>query len=170
MSKKNACVLLYLNYQGARQAVEKLQTRNFNMKTVSIIGKGDASLQPHFGKPVNDEPVHFQNIPARWRQSLWNIPGGALFFTLADFGSLVTAGSIVTLLMQEINNMDINNGFTVLATALFNMGIPRESIKQYEKSVQTEKILLTVNGERSDVEQACQILHNEKQQATVHIA
>lgn len=170
MSKKNACVLLYPNYQDARQAVEKLQTQNFNMKTVSIIGKGDASLQQHFGTSAIDKQVGFHNISARWRESLWNIPGGVLFFTLADFGALVAAGSIVALLMQEKNDMDINKGFTVLATALFNMGIPGESIKQYEEAVKAEKILLTVNGVRSDVEQACHILHNETQQATVHIA
>ncbi len=140
------------------------------MKTVSIIGKGDASSQQHFGAPVTDEQVHFQNIAARLWNSLWNLPGGALFFTLEHFGQLVAAGSIVALLMQERNDMDINNSFTVLATALFNMGIPRDSIKQYEDAVKAEKILLTVNGIRSDVEQACHILHNETQQATVHIA
>lgn len=170
MSKKNACVLLYPNYQDARQAVEKLQRQNFNMKTVSIIGRGSAEQQQHFGTPATDEQVSFQNIPARLWKSLWELPGGALFFTLADFGALVAAGSIVALLMQEKEGMDINNRFTVLATALFNMGIPRESITQYEDAVRSEKILLTVNGIRSDVEQACHILHNETQRATVHIA
>ncbi len=170
MSKKNACVLLYPSYQGARQAVEKLQAQSFNMKTVSIIGRAAASQQQLFGMPASDKKIYFQNIPARSWKSLWNLPGGALFFTLADFGSLIAAGSIVVLLTQEKEDMDINNRFTVLATALFNMGIPGENVKQYEDAVKTEKIMLTINGVRSDVEQACHILHNETQQATVHIA
>jgi len=170
MSRKNACVLLYSSYQDARLAVEKLQAHSFNMKTVSIIARRSAKQQQFFGTPASDEQISFQNIPARLWKSLWELPGGALFFTLADFGALVAAGSIVALLMQEKKDMDINNGFTVLSTALFNMGIPRESISQYEDAVKAEKVLLTVNGIRSDVEQACQILHNETQRATVHIA
>ncbi len=170
MSKKNACVLLYPDYQDARQAVEKLQAHSFNMNTVSIIGRAKAELQPLFDEPADDEEIYFQNITAQSWKHLWKLPGGALFFTLADSGSLITAGSIVSLLTQEKENMDINNRFTVLATALFNMGVPGKNIKQYEDAIKAEKIMLTINGTRSEVEQACHILHNETQQATVHIA
>ena len=170
MSKKNACVLLYPDYQDARQAVEKLQAHSFNTNTVSIIGRAEAEQKPHFDAPAGGKKIYFQNITAQSWKHLWALPGGALFFTLADFGSLITAGSIVALLTQKEEDMDINNRFTVLATALFNMGVPGKNIKQYEDAVKAEKIMLTINGTRSEVEQACHILHNETQQATVHIA
>ena len=170
MSKNNACVLLYPDYQDARQAIEKLQAQGFNMKTVSIIGRTTANQQPLFGMPAGDKEIRFQNIVAQSWKNLWKLPGGALSFTLADFGSLIAAGSIVGLLTQEKKDMDINNRFTVLATALFDMGVPAGNIKQYEDAVKKQKIMLAINGARSDVERACHILHNEMQQATVHIA
>jgi len=170
MSRKNSCVLLYPNDQDTRRAVEKLQTQNFNMKSVSIIGKCSTDEEHQFEKIATNEQMLFQGIHASLRKNLWSQLGGALFFSLSDTGSLITAGAIVNLLKHEQKGIDIGNSFTVLGLALFNMGIPGDCVKRYEKAVKTGKFLLTVNGNRGDVEQACHLLHNETQQATVHIA
>lgn len=170
MSRKNTCVLLYPNDQQTRQAVKKLQTQDFNMKSVSIIGKYLADKKLHSVKLATDEPLNFQGLQASFQKSLWPQLGGALFFVLPDIGSLITAGAIIELLKQEQKDIDIGNDFTALGLALFNVGVPVDCIKQYESAVKKEKFLLIVNGTRNDVEQACQVLHSETQQATVHIA
>lgn len=165
MSRKNTCVLIYSNYQDARQAVTILQAQNFNMNTVSIIGKAGANQSSEFAGQLQ-----FHNYPQRLSKNLWAIPGGILFFKAEYSEALIAAGAIVKLLVLENQTIDINEGFTALATALFNMGIPLESIKQYENAVISDNVLLTVNGSIDAVELACRILHNKIQQMTVHIA
>lgn len=155
MSKKNTCILLYSRLQNIEQDINKLQTHNFDMKSVSILGNGQAS---------------FQRKPVRSNNGLWSKLNHAGFFLLHDFGEVVAAGPIVHLLTKEHEDTEAICGLSVPGQALFSIGIPIDSIRQYEKSVHTGKFLLIIHGSHDDVERACQLLHSKTQQVTVHMA
>lgn len=170
MHTKNTCVLLYPGLQAAEQGMEKLQTQVFNMETVSVVGKGYHNEEHPIGLYTSGERLRFMGVQASFWENLWSQLSGASFFWLPDFGPLVATGPIVNLFMKGQKDIEVGGGLSVLGMALFNMGIPRDSISQYEKAVKAEKLLLMVHGKRRDVERACQLLHSETQQVTVHIA
>ncbi len=155
MSKKNTCILLYSRLQNLEQGINKLQTHNFDMESVSVLGNGQTSFQ---GKPV------------RSSNDLWSKLNAADFFLLHDFGEVLAAGPLVHLLTKENEETEVICGLSVLGQALFSIGIPVDSIRQYEKSVHTGKFLLIIHGSHDDVERACQLLHSKTQQVTVHMA
>jgi len=163
MSKKNTCVLLYSSQQSLEQDIDKLQTHNFNMKSVSIVGRGQMRKNHTTKSCVTNEKTHFQNN----QRARLNAAGGFLFH---EFGAIVAAGSIVHLLAKDHEDTGIVSGLRVLTLALFSFGIPMNSIRQYEKSVNAGKCLLIIHGSLDDVERACQLLHSETQQVTVHMA
>lgn len=170
MSKKNTCVLLYSSQQDAEQGIDKLQKQAFNMETLSIVGKGYHNEEHPIGLYTSGEQLRFKGAQATFWEHLSNQLSGAAFFWLPDFGPLAAAGPIVSLLAEGQESIEVGGGLSLLAVEFFSMGIPRDSISQYEKAIKLGKIMLIVHGMRSDVELACQILHSETQQVAVHMA
>lgn len=170
MLRKNTCVLLYSNQQATEQGIEELHTQTFNMETVSVLGKGFQNDERAIGLYTSGEQLRFSGVQTTLWQKLWTQLSGASFFWLADFGPLAVAGPIIRLLVEGQESIEVGGGFTALGEALFSMGIPRDSIVDYETAVKAGKILLIVHGARSDVEHACHILHSETQQVAVHMA
>ncbi|RKZ68772.1 MAG: DUF1269 domain-containing protein [Gammaproteobacteria bacterium] len=170
MPEKNICILLYTIYEDVWQAVKKLQAQNFNLTAVSVVGNANDKEEQVVGVYTNDGNKHFQGTQAAFWEDLWKILDGELFFVIPELGALSAAGSIVPLLVKDKDDIDIHGRFSALAAALFSMGIPANSIRQYEAEIKAGKILLIVNDKRSEVERSCEILHSERQQATVHLA
>ena len=170
MSKKNTCALLYSSQQNLEQDVNTLQTQSFDMKAVSIIGKVRLHKTHATGLYISAGQIHYQGDQARLWNDLWADLNGAGFFSVPDYGALVAAGPIAHSLAKKYEDIEVGNGLSVLGFALFNIGIPIDSIRHYEKAVNSEKLLLIVHGLRNDVEQACQLLHSSTQQVTVHMA
>lgn len=170
MSIKNTCVLLYSSQQNLERDVRTLQTHAFDMKAVSVVGKEPQNKTQVTGLYVSRGEVHYQGNKTPFWNDLWTHLNGAGFFSVPDVGVLLAAGSIALSLVKEYEGIDVGKGLSVLGFALFNIGIPIDSIRHYEKAVNSEKCLLIVHGLRSDVERACQLLHSSTQQVTVHMA
>jgi hypothetical protein len=101
---------------------------------------------------------------------LWDSLTGAACLWVPGIGPLALAGRIVTLMVHDLQGVELGRGFSVPGAALYGAGVPRHSIDEYEQAVRAEKYLLLVHGQRCDVERACDILHCENQQVTVHSA
>ncbi len=170
MSKKNSCVSIYSSRQATEQALENLREAGVDLRQVSIVGRGcDADAHPIGLYNVGGRIRYWGAEDAFWR-GLLILLSDAAFFWLPEFGSLMVVGSIVASLVQGLDDVAIGGGFSVFGAALYNMGIPRDSIQQYERLIKAEQFLLLVHSEHSDVERAFEILHNETQQVTVHRA
>ncbi len=170
MSKKNCCVSIYPTHQATERALSELQKAGIDLRQVSIASKGYHS-EAH--------PIGFYNVGDRIRYwgrqgdfwaDLWGLLSGAAFFWVPGFGPLAAAGPLVASLMCGLEGVAVGGGFSVFGAALYSMGIPRDSISQYEQAVKADQCLLIVHGERDAVEYACEILHSETQQVTVHRA
>lgn len=170
MFKKNTCVLLYSNHKNLERDINVLQTQSFDMNAVSIIGKVQQHKTLVTGLYTMGGQIRYQGNQARFWNDLRAILNGAGFFSVPDFGALIAAGPIVHLLTKEYGDMEVGNGLSVFGLALFSMGIPINSIRHYEKSVNSEKFLLIIHGLHNDIELACQLLHSKTQQVTVHMA
>ena len=170
MSIKNTCVLLYSSHQNLERDFSLLRAQSFNMKTVSIIGKGQLHKDLATGLYISRGQVHYQGNQAQFWNGLWANLNGAGFFSIPGIGVLLAAGPIAYSLAKEHGNIEVGNNLSVLGFTLFNIGIPINSIRYYEKSVNSEKLLLIIHGLRSDVERVCQLLHSPTQQVTMHMA
>jgi len=169
MPEKNTCILSYISSKDALQAIGELQAKRFDLATVSIVANGHNKKECAVGIYSKAGRMYFYGAQCMFWESLWQILDGELFLMVTELESITAAGFIVQLLIKEQGDIDIH-GFTVLGAALFHMGVPADSVKQYESAIKAGRILLIVNGKRADVERSCEILHGEMQQATVHLA
>ena len=140
------------------------------MRQVSIIGKVCHDEGPAIGFYCEDNHIRSCGEQTAFWDNLWHLLPGAGVFCLPGFELLAAAGSIVSLMVRGLENVDIGERFSLPGAALFEIGIPRGNIGEYEQSIKAGKFLLLVYGERHDVECACDILRCETQEVTVHSA
>jgi len=72
------------------------------------------------------------------------------FFLIPGVGPLLFAGPIVSYIVAALEGALVVGGLSVLGAGLFSMGIPKDSILQYETAVKNGKYVLIAHG--SDLE------------------
>jgi len=170
MSEKNACVAVYPNHQAAEAAVGILHKAGVDLQQVSMVGQGYHGEEHPIGFYQADGGIRYWGMQGAFWGGLWGLLAGAAFFWVPGFGPLAAAGPVAGLLVRGLEGVAVGGGFGVLAAALFDIGVPRHSITEYEQAVKDEQFLLIVHDGGDSVEQACKLLHNPSQQVTVHRA
>ena len=170
MMEKTACVSIYQAHEAAEAALGKLHMADVDLQQVSIVGKGYHGAEHPVGLYNVNDRLQFLGHQGDFWDALRVLLSGRAFLWVPGFGTLAAAGPIAGLLVKGLEGVEIGGGFGVLGAALFNLGVTRDSIADYEQAVTAEQFLLIVHDGRIPVEHACKILHGETQQVTVHRA
>jgi len=170
MPEKNTCILLFTTYEDVWQAIKTLQAHKFNLKDVSVLANKNDENEQLPGLDTNNVSKYLQDAQTDFWEKLCKLLDVELYFLMSELSTLCATGGIVSMLQQDKSDTDIEGQFSALAEALFNMGIPANSIRQYETEIISGAILLIINSKRDEVERSCEVLHNTKQRATVHLA
>ena len=166
--EQNSCVSIYPGGGCLEKALRSLQVAGSDLQQVSVLGKGGYAQVLPIGFCLTDRRARFWGpASATWAQ-VWQLLPDAACFWVPDSGALAAAGRIVSLMMH--GESEAATGLSVPGKALYGLGIPRCSIEEYEQAIHSEHYLLLVSGQRRDVERACELLHSEAQQVTVHSA
>jgi uncharacterized membrane protein len=169
MSEKNSIVAIYESHNHAEAAVRELQKSNFNMKKLSIVGK-DYHTDEHVVGYYNtgDRMLYWGKLGAFWG-GLWGMLFGSAFFFVPGVGPLLVAGPLVAWIVGALEGAAIMGGMSALGAALVSIGIPKDSVVQYEASVKAGKFLLILHGTPQEVERAKDCLDNtQATKTTVH--
>ena len=75
---------------------------------------------------------------------------GSAFFLVPGVGPLLIAGPLVGWIVGALEGALVVGGLSALGAGLYSMGIPKDSILQYETAVKSGKYVLIAHG--SDVE------------------
>ena len=150
MSESSAVVAIYDNHEGAEQAVKQLQEAGVDMKSLSIVGKNTHTDEHVIGYyNTGDRMKYWGKLGAFWG-GFWGLLFGSAFFFIPGVGPLLFAGPIVSYIVGALEGAVIVGGLSALGAGLYSMGIPKDSILQYETAVKSGKYVLIANG--SDVE------------------
>jgi len=169
MSDQNSVVALFASHDKAEAAVRELQKSGFDMKKLSIVGKDYHTEEHVVGYyTAGDRMLYWGKLGAFWG-GFWGLLLGSAFFWVPGIGPLVVAGPLVMWIVGALEEAAVVGGFSALGAALFSIGIPNNSVVQYETEVKNGKLLLVANGTPEEVERAKEILHQtEAQTTTVH--
>ena len=169
MREQNAVVAIYDTHVGAEDAVKKIQRAGIDMRTLSIIGK-DSHTDEH---PVGyyntgDRMKYWGKFGAFWG-GFWGLLFGSGFFAIPGIGPVLAAGPVVAWIVGALEGAAVVGGVSALGAGLCSIGIPKDSVVQYELAVKTDKFLVMVNGSAPEVEQARRVLEGTKSASvTVH--
>ena len=169
MAEKNSVVAVFETHNQAEDAVRELQKDGFDMKKLSIVGK-DYHTDEHVVGYYNtgDRMMYWGKLGAFWG-GFWGLLFGSAFFWVPGIGPLVVAGPLVTWIVAALEGAVMTGGLTALGAGLYSIGIPKNSIVQYETEVKSGKLVLVAHGTADEVEHARDLLHQTGvESATVH--
>lgn len=158
MSKHESVVAIFHTHTDAEQAVKDLQQAGIDMHSVSIVAKDyhtDEQVVGYYN--AGDRMKRWGKTGAFWG-GFWGLLFGSAFFAIPGIGALLVAGPLVTWIVGALEGAVVVGGLGALGGGLFSIGIPKDSIIQYELAVKNDKFLLIVNGPSAEVAKAKEIL------------
>jgi len=160
MTKHSAVVAIYHSHAEAEAAVKELQNGGFDMKKLSIVGR-DYHTDEHVVGYYNagDRMKCWGKAGAFWG-GIWGLLFGSAFFLVPGVGPLLMAGPLVGWVIGALEGAVVIGGLSALGAGLYSLGIPKDSIVQYETALQTGKFVVIAHGSQVEMSQAQQIIHH----------
>ena len=167
-SNTNSVVAIFESHDQAEDAIRELQKDGFDMKKLSIVGKDYHTEEHVVGYyTTGDRMLYWGKLGAFWG-GFWGLLFGSAFFWVPGIGPLLVAGPLVGWIVGALEGAVVTGGLTALGAGLYSIGIPKNSIVQYETEVKNGKLLLVVHGTADEVERARDLLHQTGVTTTVH--
>ena len=160
ISNEHAVVAIYDTHTGAQAAVMALQKAGIDMKRLSIIGQGFHTEEHAVGfYTMGDRIMHWGGQGAVLG-SLWGMLFGSAFFFLPAIGPVVVLGPLVAWIVGALEGAAVGGSVGALAGAFASIGIPKDSIVEYESQVKAGKFLLLARGTAGMIEEARSVLRS----------
>ena len=169
MSEKNSVVAIFASHNQAEDAVRELQKDGFDMKKLSIVGKDYHTEEHVVGYyTTGDRMMYWGKLGGFWG-GFWGLLFGSAFFWVPGIGQLVVAGPLVMWIVGALEEAAVFGGLSALGAGLYSIGIPKNSVLQYETEVKNDKLLLVAHGTADEVQRARDLLHQTgAETTTVH--
>ena len=158
MSDNNAVVGVYNTHTEAETAIKELQRAGFDMKKLSIMGK-DYHTEEHVIGYYNagDRMKFWGKLGAFWG-GFWGLLFGSAMFLVPGVGHVMVFGPLVSWIIGALENAAVVGGLSALGAGLFSIGIPKNSVLDYEEAVKAAKFLVIAQGTTTEVGKAKSIL------------
>jgi hypothetical protein len=155
-------VAVYGTHVEAEEAVKQLQRGGIDMKTLSIVGK-DTHTDEHAVGYYNtgDRMKYWGKTGAFWG-GLWGMLFGSAFFFIPGIGPLLAAGPLVAWVVGALEGAALLGGLSAVGAGLIGIGIPKDSVVQYELALKTDKYLLVIQDTAPEVAKAKEIIANTR--------
>ncbi len=162
MSKLDAVVAVYSTHVEAEEAVKELQRAGLDMRTMSIIGK-DSHTDEHVVGYYNtgDRMKYWGKTGAFWG-GFWGLLFGSAFFAIPGIGPVLVAGPVIAWIVGALEGAAVVGGLSAIGAGLYGMGIPKDSVVQYELALKTDQFLLMVHDTAAEVEKARAIMERTR--------
>ena len=165
----NAVVAVYNSHEIAEKAIKKLTDANIPIKKISIIGRGYHTDEKFVGFYNAGDRIKFWGKNGAFWGGMWGLLAGGLLLTTPVIGPVVVVGSFAAIVLTGIEGAIIVGGVSVLAAALVSIGIPNDTILQYEQAIKADGFILLVQGTMQEIERARSILETSSaKQIDVH--
>ena len=159
MEKKlDTVVAVFADHSGAEAAVKKLAQAGFAMKTLSVIGKGYHTEEKVVGFYNVGDRVKFWGKRGAFWGGLWGVFFGGLFMTVPVVGHVVVLGYLAALAFSAVESAVVVGGLSALGAALYSIGVPKDSVIQYEAAIKADDFLVMAHGPADEVARAKDIL------------
>src|SRR5512141_677096 len=158
MANDDAVVGVFNSHTEAETSIKELQRAGFNMKKLSIVGK-DYHPEEHVVGYYNtgDRIKVWGKLGAFWG-GFWGLLFGSAFFIIPGIGPLVVFGPLVGWIVGALEGAVVVGGLSALGAGLYSIGIPKDSIMQYETALRSDKFLVIAHGTADEVTRAKSIL------------
>jgi hypothetical protein len=158
MEVHQTTIAVYSTHEEAEKAVKSLTAGGFDMKHLSVVGKGYHSEEKVVGFYNTGDRVKFWGSRGAFWGGFWGLFFGGLFLTIPVVGHVVVLGYLATVLAAGIENAVVVGGLSALGAALYGLGIPKDSVLQYESDLKADGFIVMARGSVEEAERAKTVL------------
>jgi hypothetical protein len=158
MEKADTIIAVFADHNAAEAAVKKLAATGFDMKHLSIVGKGYETDEKVVGFYNIGDRVKFWGKRGAFWGGLWGLFFGGLFLTIPVVGHVVVLGYLASIAISAVESAIMVGGLSALGAALYSIGIPKDSVIQYETALKADSFLVMAHGVAADIARAKAIL------------
>lgn len=154
----DSTVATYADHQAAEAAVKTLLAAGFEMKNLSVIGKGYHTEEKVAGFYNSGDRVKFWGTRGAFWGGLWGLFFGGLVLTIPVLGHVVILGYLAATAFSAVEGAVLTGGLSALGAALYGIGIPKDSVIRYETAIQADGFVVMAYGSADDMVRAKAIL------------
>jgi len=158
MEITDTVVAVFPAHDVAETAVKKLTAAGFEMKNLSIVGKGYKTEEKVVGFYGTGDRVKFWGTRGAFWGGFWGLFLGGLFMTVPVIGHVVILGYFATIVISAIENAIVVGGLSAIGAALYSIGVPKDSVLQYETAIKADGFLVMAHGTAAEVARAKTLL------------
>lgn len=158
IEQQDAVVAIYANHRDAEDAVRKLAGGGFDMTHFSIVGQGFHSDEKVVGFYNIGDRIKFWGKNGAFWGGIWSLFFGGIFLTIPAIGPIMVLGHLATMVVAAVEGAVLVGGLSALGAALFSIGIPKDSVIQYEQTVKTDGYLVVAHGSADEMARAKTVL------------
>jgi uncharacterized membrane protein len=161
----NSVVAICKSHTEAEAAVKELQRSGFDMKKLSIVGR-DQHTDEHVVGYYNagDRMKYWGKMGAFWG-GIWGLLFGSAFFLIPGVGPLLVAGPLVGWIVGALEGAVVVGGLSAIGAGLYSLGIPKNSILQYETALKAGKFIVIAHGTAAEAAHAREIINRTNPEA-----
>lgn len=157
---QDAVVAVFAHHRDAEVAVRKLAGGGFDMTHFSIVGQGFHSDEKVVGfYNIGDRIKFWGKNGALWG-GIWSLFVGGIFLTIPVIGPVMVLGHLTAMVVAAVEGAILVGGLSALGAALFSIGIPKDSVIQYEETVKTDGYLVVAHGPADEMARAKAVLES----------
>jgi hypothetical protein len=137
----------------AETTVKKLAADGIEIKNLIVVGKGyqtDEKGRRH--------RIKFWGTRGVFWGDLWGLFFGGMFLTIPVVGHVIVLGYLASMAIYGIGNAIVVGGLSALGAAFYGIGVPRDSVIQYETAIKADSLLVMAHGPVEKVAPAKAIL------------
>ena len=162
MTNPDSLLFVFDTHAAAEEAIRTLGKSGFDMKKLSLVGKGYHSEEKPMGfYTVGDRIKAWGSSGAFWG-GIWGLLMAPAVFVLPGLGVVGLAGPLVAALVGALEGAVVVGGLSALGAALTQMGVPKDQVIKYEAALKVDKYLLVVHGSVDEQAKAREVLAQSK--------
>lgn len=158
MTKNDAVVAVFSDHNGAEAAIRKLAGGGLDMKHFSIVGKGYHTEETVIGFYNTGDRIKFWGQNGAVWGGLWGLFFGGILMTVSPIGPVMVLGHLAAMVFAAIEGAVIFGGLSALGAAMFSIGIPKDSVIQYEQALKADGFLIVAHGPVEEMARAKSML------------
>lgn len=158
MSNPDSAFFVFDTHAAAEEAIRTLSQSSFDMKKLSLVGKGYHTEEKPMGFYTTGDRIKAWGSTGAFWGGIWGLLLAPAVFVLPGLGVVGMAGPFVATLIGALEGAVVVGGLSALGAALTQIGVPKDQVIKYEAALKVDKFLLVVHGSAEDQAQARRVL------------
>jgi len=154
MEKIDTVIAVFADHPAAEVAVKKLAAAGFAMKNLSVVGKGYHTDEKVVGFYNIGDRIRFWGTRGAFWGGLWGLFLGGLFMTVPVVGHVIVLGYLAAAAIAAVESAVMVGGLSAFGAALYSIGIPKDSVIQYETALKADNFLVMAHGPAAEIARA----------------